>query len=184
MKRELMEILELRLLIARAANSDSLGWWDDESLTQHAHFLLERIFPMAPAGAARNLSLRAALARHQSALTANSKVQHLFRLDTDRQDELLLRHQSTLLVDLPDGPIKTVDDLRVHLLSVVQKPPSYTVIRRSPTHGLEIEIPPTPAGIPGLNHRARSLAWAYLEGEPGRPVFPFIIPPAAKELSF
>jgi len=41
-------ILRLRLLIVRAANRDSLAWWDDEALTAPAGFLLERLFPVAP----------------------------------------------------------------------------------------------------------------------------------------
>jgi len=50
-------ILGLRLVIVRAANRDSLAWWDDESLTPHARFLLGRIFPMAPPLAARSLPM-------------------------------------------------------------------------------------------------------------------------------
>jgi len=37
---EMRTILGLRLWVARAANKDSLAWWDDGSLTSHAGFLL------------------------------------------------------------------------------------------------------------------------------------------------
>lgn len=177
-------ILGLRLLIARAANADGLAWWDDESLTPHAGFLLERIFPMAPAEAARSLALRAAWARHQAACAAGKQALHLFHLDADGRDRLALRGQSLSHIAVPRVPISTMDALRNHLLDLVREPAPYTVVRHTATHGLQIEIPPTPAGFPVLQHRARSLAWAYLEGHPGRPVFPFIIPPAVKEFSF
>ena len=177
-------ILSLRLLIARAASKDSLDWWDDESLTPHASFLLERIFPIAPAGAARSLAFHAALARHRSAFSTIPQALHLYRLDGDGQDTLALRHQSLLHIPVPDEPVSTMDVLRKELLGLVHEPSPYTVVRQTAAHGLQIEIPPTPTGIPVLNYRARALAWAYLEGHPGRPVFPFIIPPAAKELSF
>jgi len=75
---EARTILQLRLLVARAANRDSLGWWDDESLTPPAGFLLERIFPTAPPLAARSLALAAALARHQVACPDGGRALYLY----------------------------------------------------------------------------------------------------------
>ena len=95
-------ILGLRLLLARAANQDSLARWDDESLTTHVGFLLERIFPMAPALAARSLALRAALARHQAACGARDKALHLYRLD--RYTLLLPDQQAYLPLSLRQTP--------------------------------------------------------------------------------
>jgi hypothetical protein len=95
-------ILSLRLLIARAANADSLAWWDDESLTPHAGFLLERLFPRAPSLAARSLALRAALARHQAACAHHEGALHLYRLDVDSRDELVLRFEPLLPIPAPD----------------------------------------------------------------------------------
>ena len=69
-------ILSLRLLIARAANKDSLAWWDDDSLADHTVFLLDRIFPIAPRLAGRSLALRAAVARHQVAVAAEERAVH------------------------------------------------------------------------------------------------------------
>jgi hypothetical protein len=168
-------ILSLRLLVARAANKDSLAWWDDESLTSHASFVLERLFPMAPALAARNLALSAALARHQAACPANGGIVHLFRLDPDSKDKLALRRIPLLAIPVPDHPITTMDALRRYLWELAGKPAPYTVVRQTDMHGLHIEIPPGPADVSPLLHRARTLAWAYLEGAPGQPVFPFCL---------
>lgn len=166
-------ILSLRLLIARAANKDSLAWWDDESFTPHAGFILERVFPTAPALAARSLSLIAASARHQAACPEHAL--HLYRLDADNQDGLALRFAPLLPIPLPQGPITTMDDLRQHLADVTGGPAPYVVVRETSTRALLVEIPPCPVGVSPLTHRARSLAWAYLEGAPGEPVFPYCL---------
>jgi len=168
-------ILGLRLLIARAANKDSLAWCDDASLTCPARFLLERIFPMAPLLAARSLALKAAEARHQAACAAHEQALHLYRLDADSQDKLALRFEPLLTIPVPDQPITTIDALRHHLLDLIEKPAPYTVVRRTNTHGLQIETPTGPASDSPLLHRAQTLAWAYLEGQPGQPVFPFCL---------
>lgn len=168
-------ILALRLLVARAANKDSLAWWDDDSLTPHASFLLERLFPMAPALAARNLALEAALARHQAACPVGDGAVHLYRLEADNSDQLAVRGIPLLTVPVPADPISSIDALRLNLLAMLGKPVAYRVVRRTETHGLQIEIPPLPAGGPPLLHRARALAWAYVEGKPNQPVFPFVV---------
>jgi hypothetical protein len=165
-------ILSLRLLVARAANRDSLAWWDDESLTPPAGFLLERVFPMAPSLAARSLALAAASARHQAACP--QKALHLYRLNADNRDRLALRFAPLLPIPVPEEPITTVDGLRQHLVTLTREPMGYTVVRRN-AHGLQIEIPPCPAGSSPLAHRAHTLAWAYLEGSPGEPVLPYCL---------
>jgi hypothetical protein len=172
---EIRTVLGLRLLIARAANQDSLAWWDDESFTLHAGFLLERIFPMAPSLAARSLALAAALARHQAACPANNGALHLYRLDSDNRDKLAIRFAPLLPVPVPEEPISTLQALRQHLLNLTGKPAPYTVVRETGTHGLQIEILPEPESASPLAHRAQTLAWAYLEGAPGEPVFPFCL---------
>jgi hypothetical protein len=168
-------ILALRLLIARAANRDSLAWWDDESLASHAGFLLERIFPVAPPLAARSLALAAALARHQAACPTNNGALHLYRLDSDNRDKLAIRFAPLLPIPVPEQPIATMEALRQHLVNLTGKPTPYTVVRKTSTHGLQIEIPAESKGISPLACRAQALAWAYLEGAPGEPVFPFCL---------
>ena len=171
--RKTRTILGLRLLIARAADKDSLAWWDDESFSTHAGFLLDRIFPMAPPLAARSLSLAAAIARHRAACT--EETLHLYRLDLDNQDELALRFEPLLPIPVPEEPITTLETLRQHLLGLTRNPVHYTIVRETSTHGLQIEIPPCPPGASPLAHRAQTLAWAYLESAPGAPVFPFCL---------
>lgn len=151
-----------------------MAWWDDESLTPHAYFLLERIFPFAPALTARSLALRAATARHQAACAHIPGALHLYRLDPDNQDGLALSAVPLLSVQVPQEPIPSLEALRRHLLAVLGHLPSYSVVRRTDARGLQIRIPPAPPGS-ALLHRARSLAWAYLEGAPGEPVFPYCV---------
>ncbi len=171
--QETHTILGLRLLIARAANKDSLKWWDDESFTTHAGFLLDRIFPMAPPLAARSLSLAAAIARHRAACT--EETLYLYRLDSDNRDGLALRFEPLLPIPVPEEPITTLEMLRQHLLALTGNPAPYTVVRKTSTHGLQIEIQSCPPGASPLAHRAQTLAWAYLESAPGAPVFPFCL---------
>ena len=143
--QETHTILGLRLLIARAANKDSLKWWDDESFTTHAGFLLDRIFPMAPPLAARSLSLAAAIARHRAACT--EETLYLYRLDSDNRDGLALRFEPLLPIPVPQEPITTLEMLRQHLLALTGNPAPYTVVRKTSTHGLQIEIPSCPPGV-------------------------------------
>ena len=166
-------ILQLRLLVARAANKDSLAWWDDESLTSHAGFLLERLFPTAPTLAARSLALSAATLRHQAACANHDDTLHLYRLDLDGQDALAARSIHLLTIPLRREPIRSIEALREALSSLLGKPAPYHVLHRASDGRLQIEIPPAPAGTSALLHRARTLAWAYLEGAPHEPVFPF-----------
>jgi len=168
-------VLALRLLIARAANTDSLAWWDDESLTPAADYVLDRLFPMAPPLAGKSLALRAALTRHRAACPESAL--NLYRLDADNRDELALRFAPLLPIPAPDAPITTMETFREHLLALVEEPQSYTVVRHTTSDGLLIEIPPAPPGTSPMLHLAKTLAWAYQEGTRDTPVFPFCPPP-------
>lgn len=167
-------ILRLRLLIARAANRDSLQWWDDDSLTEPAGFLLERLFPVAPPLAARSLALTAARSRHDGACAEIAGALHLYRLDGDNADSLALRDVPLLSVPYPEAPITTMDALREHLATSLGQPAPVKIIQRRSGGALQIAIPPCPAGVWAPLHRAQSFAWTYLEGDPGQPVFPFV----------
>lgn len=168
-------ILELRLLIARAANKDSLAWWDDESLASQGTFLLNRLFPVAPQTAARSLALRAAQSRHQAAFASEPNALHLFHLDAANQDELAVRQVAPSVVFVPEESINTMDMLRARLVQLIDAPRPYKRVRLIGNEGLLIEIPAPPAGVPVWRYRAQTLAWAYLEGACGQPVFPFIL---------
>jgi hypothetical protein len=173
--QEAITILSLRLLIARAGGTDSLGWWEDESFTPHASFVLERLFPIDPSLTARSLALRAAAARHRAACADLSGALHLYRLDADARDRLALRFASLEPVPCPEGPITAMEVLRAHLSKLTGRPATYRVLRRTLSHGLQVDIPPAPAGSSPMVWRASALAWAYLEGRPGQPVFPFYV---------
>jgi hypothetical protein len=166
------DILSLRLIIARAANADSLGWWPDESLTAAAGFLWARLYPVAPDLAARACALRAAESRH-NVLCPPPRL-HLYRLDPMNRDRLKLRFASPAGATCPTAPITAWDGLRAHLLEAVGQPPAYRVVRRLQSGAIQLEIPEPPPGESPLWHRARTLAWAYLEGQgEGSVVFPY-----------
>lgn len=168
-------VQSLRLLIARAANRDSLSWWDDDSLTAPAGFLLERLFPVAPTLAARSLALAAARSRHRGALGDVGAALHLYRLDTDNADALASRDIRLLDVHYPEAPIATLDVLAERLEALIGQPQQVKIVDRLLGGGLQIAIPPCPFGVWPPLHRAGFLAWAYLEGAAARPVFPFIV---------
>jgi len=166
-------ILNLRLLISRAAQKDSLSWWEDESLTEAGSYLIERLFANAPDLAARKLALKAAYARHQAAFAEVDNALHLFHLDQDGKIELALRNVSLTSMKVPFDPIDTIDKLKSALLEILQDPPKIELVGERNRSRLEIELgvddpQETPIG------RAKALAWAYLQGDMGKPVFPYI----------
>lgn len=168
-------ILQLRLLIARAANRDSLAWWDDDSFTAPAGFVLERTFPFAPPLAARSLALRAAWERHLAALPQAPSVLHLYRLDSDGQDKLAVRKTHLLDIPVRSEPITSIGELRDEVMSLIGDPPTYRVGHLSSSRAMHIQAPPPRPGDAPLMHRAKVLAAAYLAGEPGRAVFPYLM---------
>ncbi len=70
----------IQMIIARAAQSDSMAWWPDDSLTEAGRFMLRRLYPFAPGEQAKRLALHAARSRHDSAFS-DENVLHLFRID-------------------------------------------------------------------------------------------------------
>lgn len=168
-------VLGLRLLIARAANSDSLAWWDDQSLTGPASFVMERTFPVAPVEAARSLALRSASARHWAVCPSDGHTLHLFRLDPDNQDQLELRFASLTDLPVPVDPIQTIDQLAHFLTALTAAPLPSSVVRQGALGTVQIAIPPCPAGTAPIVHRAKALAWAYLAGSRGQPAIPYLV---------
>jgi len=171
---EARRIRTLQLLIARAANRDSLAWWEDEALTQQGAYILERSMSIIPELAARRLALVAASVRHETAFEQTSGRIHLFRLDADNADQLAFRDISLIEVDVPAEPITSIDVLSRHLEDLLGEIKSYTVIARE-GHRLRIGLTELPASVSPLMHRAETLACAYLEGKNGSPVFPYCL---------
>lgn len=168
-------IVALRLLVARAAAPDSLRWWDDESLTEPAAFVLGRIFPHSPPLAARRLALLAAEARHADATATFPGALHLYHLDWHGADRLALRGLSPLAAELDLRPVPTLDEFRRRLSALAGPPPPFATGRDGLNGGLAIEIPPAPPHVNDWRHRAVALSWAYAAGEPGRPSIPLIV---------
>lgn len=166
-------ILRLRLLIARAANKDGLNWWDDEALTPAAQFILDRTFPIAPPLAARSLALQAAFNRHEAACDYDPDVFHLYRLDSDNLDRLVLEFWPLLEIPFPEAPITNIAELRQQLESLTKTAMTYDIISRGSNGAVAIRLHRPASDVSLLVHRAQTLAWAYLEGNVGQPCLPY-----------
>lgn len=166
-------LLQLRLLIARAAQKDSLNWWEDDSLTQAGSYLLERLFLADPGEAGRKLALAAAKTRYQAAFNGEDSVLHLFRLDMTGEIEYGLQGVRLAGIPLPADPIASLDDLRQDLLEMTGQVPQFKILGERAHHRIEIGLKEPVAKLSVLDI-AKTLAWAALEGKPGQPIFPYI----------
>jgi len=166
-------ILNLQLLIARAAQKDSLKWWEDDSLTPSGKYLLERLFIVDADEAGRKLAIEAAKVRFQAAFGNENNLLHLFHLDQEGEVEHSLQGISLSSVSVPSEPIQTIENLRHVLVEQVGSPLKYQVIGERSNNRLEIKMGDAPSKS-DLTHIVKTLAWAALESEPGKPVFPYI----------
>lgn len=166
------EILELRLLIARAAAADALHWWDDDSLTDGGITLAGRIFSRRPERAAVRLALRAARSRHAAALERCPKAVHLFNLSEQFEMALdvALAFEDLGPLRIP-APVDSMDELQDRLARLGSSPSAPVAL---PNHGRVLQLE---SREPGAElEQARILASGYLAGERGRAVFPFLAP--------
>ena len=81
-------ILRLRVIVARAAQIDSLRWWDDRSLTPEGDFVTARLFPFRPRLAGAKIAVATARARHWEVVPRLPGVVHLFDLGDEIEYEL------------------------------------------------------------------------------------------------
>ena len=165
-------ILRVQLLIARAAQSDSLKWWDDNALTTGGEYLLDKLFPSAPHEIGVKLALESARARHFAAFAEERRVLHLFALDTNGAADVELKEQLPVILTFQSEPITTMDVFREKLnvlLGELGKPPSMdeTTENRLRLHFKQDSLTLT------TFERFQWLAWAYGHAKPGVPVFPF-----------
>lgn len=164
------QILALRLLILRAAQKDSLAWWEDESLTQAGGFLVEKLFLMDTAESARQLAMEAARTRYRMAFGEDRKRLHLLWLDPKGQVEFELRRARFMEIEMPAEPISTLEAFREKLLALTGQPMPYERVDVGNNNILEIRV----------NNRtdpldlAKTLAWACLESPPRKPFFPYV----------
>ena len=170
---ENQQILRLRLLLARAAQRDSLKWWEDDSLTQAGAFLLERGFVFAPSEAARKVALQTAACRYQGAFEDQTRVLHLFRLDESGAVEHGLREADVMQDDLPADPITDLDTLKRFLAQACGDRSGFTVVAERAEHRLEIRLKDEKTRSNPLR-LAQIFAWASLEGKLEYPLFPYL----------
>lgn len=168
-----IKIVQLRLLIIRAAQKDSLRWWEDESLTQAGWFLVERLFLMDTAETARKLSLEAARTRYRMAFGAEKDLLNLFHLDRMGQVDYELGNMRLSDLPIPAEPITSPEMLRQKLLDLTGQPAQYEVLGKGTNDRLEIRVKGFSERMPALE-LAKSLAWACLESQPAKPCFPYV----------
>jgi len=165
---DLATILRLRAAVCRAAQGDSLRWWDDESLTPYARVILDPLFPRTAPSAAIKIAFEAARLRYRAAFAAaNARVRHLFSLDDET--EMSLVDAEPAGVAPSEGPIADAEAFRLVLGADWR---DYDVMDRGAA-GL-LEIRPRDGSLTDSVEMARALASAHAEGGSGAPVFPFI----------
>lgn len=174
----LTTILRLRLLIARAAQRDSLAWWEDESLVPEADLLLARLFPRTPRRAAHRLALQAARARHTAVLRDHPMACHLFALGDEEEFRL-----DDVLADGADlgvaaTPIRTRSQLADELRALGPEPPPS--LGPAVGRGGQLDLGGEVAELP-LVDRALALAWAYTRAEAPGAAYPFYVPTAGRQ---
>ena len=165
-------LVQARMLLARAGERDALRWWDSEALSQGGDFVLGRLFPRSHARAAWRLAIEAARTRH-AACPAGSI--HLFNVGEPLESRL----DAAVVPAFPvPPPPRTVDDLRA-LLSRA----GFAADGEHPT----LQIPPSgplPLGTcsredasdaVSLGRLIERLVSAYLLGQPGVPVLPYLV---------
>jgi hypothetical protein len=167
------KLLSLRLLIARAAQKDSLNWWEDDSLSSAGSYLLERLFSADPGEAGRKLALEAAKNRYEAAFSSDNAVLHLFHLDNSGDVEYGLQGIRLADIPVPNEPIPTIDALQEKLIALSGPKPLFQIVGERANRCLEINIKNSTNKLSVLD-LAQVLAWVSLEGQPGHPIFPFI----------
>ncbi len=170
-------IVRLRLLVVRAAQPDSLRWWDDRSLTVEGGYLTERLFSRRPRLAAAQIAMATARARHWAAIPKTPKAVHLFDFGDDLEYEL----EAVALDEawIPAEPFATQDALLLAVGRVIPDGTGYSTSYSGQgdehTGALEIQISvdADPTLKPPVA-QAAALALAYGVGGPDRPVFPYL----------
>jgi hypothetical protein len=170
-------ILRLRLIVARAAQPDSLRWWNDRSLTAEGGYLAERLFARRPRLAAAKIALGAARRRHAAAVPNSSKTVHLFDLGDEAEYEL-----SAVPLDeawIPATPFTSGAMVLDAVAAIIPEGTGYTR-QFSGLHGTltgPLEVQLTPDSDPTMKlvvAQASALALAHGEAGPDRPVFPYL----------
>lgn len=164
----LRTILLLRAIVCRAAEGDSLHWWDDESLTPYARVILDPLFPRTASVAALRIAFEAARLRYRAVFGADDpRVAHLFSLP----DEVEMQLVNAGLDGIAAGD-EAVADAEAFRQRLGADWRDYEVAERGAGGMLKIR-PRARLGEDPLDI-ARALASAHSEGQPGSPAFPFV----------
>ncbi len=161
-------IAALTLLVVRAGARDSLAWWDDDALTPAGAFVLARLFPRNPGGAALRLALRAARERHAGVMAASGVDHGVTLLDLPSSADSFAAIPPTL-----HGPITSPDDFRRRLLALAPEAEGLDLPQAGGSGLLDLTAlggQPEQSAV----ERAVVLAVGYLQAGKGEPVFPFL----------
>ncbi len=114
-------ILDLRLLIARAGEQDSLKWWNSHALTKDGQWALKRLYPRYANYAGARLSIEAAALVHAQKIAQRPAVT-LFGLGVELDAQVMMQLDLRRLDDSPlniPPAIRSSDELRVLLSRAV-----------------------------------------------------------------
>lgn len=169
-------ISRLRLIVARAAQPDSLRWWDDRSLTAEGGYLAERLFARRPRLAAAKIALGAARRRHAATVPNSPGMVHLFDLGDEAEYEV-----SAVALDegwIPATAFTSGEIFLAAVAAIIPDGTGYTCqfpgLRGTLSGPLEVQL--SPDSDPTIKHtvaQASALALAYGEAGLDRPVFPY-----------
>jgi hypothetical protein len=164
-------ILRLRLLVARAAQPDSLNWWNDRSLTPEGSYVAERLFWMRPRLAAAKIAMVSGQARLWDAVQHTPDTVHLFDLGEMIEHELRLFPLGEAMI--PAAPFTSVAQLRTDIGRLIGDQVGYQVLRRDESRAIEIRAVSEQV-VRLLVLWACACALAFCEGDIGQPVFPYL----------
>jgi hypothetical protein len=175
----LSQILDLRLLIARAGERDSLSWWDSYALTEDGQWALARLYPRYADHAGARLAIEAAAIVHAKTIGHRPAVT-LFGLGADLDARVMRQLDLRRMDDEPltiAPPLHSTDELQTLLTQTVElTDDDLAVVRSAVVNGHLAELGAvTEAGVwsDELVTIARRLAAAYTLSELGRLVVPY-----------
>jgi len=176
----LAPILDLRLLIARAGERDSLAWWDSHALTDGGQWVLGRLYPRHAAYAGARLAIEAAAVVHRDAVGHRPAVT-LFGLGVDLDARVMRQLELRRLDGEPwsiSASIRSVDELRAQLNQVVAlSDDDLVAVNSAVVNAHLVELGAVTARDLGttdaLQTVTRRLAAAYTLSEYGRLIVPY-----------
>ncbi len=114
-------ILDLRILLARAGEQDSLKWWNSYALTAEGQWALKRLYPRHANYAGARLSIEAAALVHAQKIAQRPAVT-LFGLGVDLDAQVMMQLDLRRLDDAPleiPQAIRSTQELRELLSQVI-----------------------------------------------------------------